>query len=134
MRPRLHTLDPVLGDLVSKLADQTATVVAMGVAEWAAKRLGLGLGFPSDEAELSRFADALDAAYLGVLDMADRGEATNEDVLETFVKARTARAVLYGMQGNAADAIYESAIATDDLRGVNTVLRQLIAELQNSFN
>jgi hypothetical protein len=99
---RLAQQRPALAEPLSRLSPEHQASVAERAADLAV--LASGVSIPArGEAALAASVGALDEIAW------DLQDADNEAYLSAFARARAANAVLFAVQGEAAEAIYEAA-------------------------
>lgn len=124
-RSRLHTIAPDLDAALTKAPTVHRRAAAWAVARWAVECVGLS--HPA-------VTEALSGSHLGGLgvvvaeldkryfELAESGRATQV----VFGHARAASAVEFAARGEVAEAVYEAAIATDDVPGVRAVVASVL--------
>jgi len=107
MTYRLAQQSPVLALPLSSLDPERQVVVARAAAEVAVEASGVSI--PTTEAgALTALVEALDTV---AWDLQDEG---NERYPSAFAQARAANAVLFTVQGEPAEAVYEAVAALGD--------------------
>jgi hypothetical protein len=141
MTVRLATVAADLVQLLERKPPQQLRTVATDVSEWIVQQVELvdprvdaGLTAlreshvgPSPERDsLKALVDELDERAWDIQDLADDGNATQEQYLEAFALARAASAVWFALDGDALqsalECVYEAQAAKGDLAGVRQVL------------
>jgi hypothetical protein len=124
-RTRLQTVAPDLDKAIAAAPAEVASSAAWAAARWAVEQVGLS--HPAIAEALSgtcvgkvpALAARLDKEYFA---LDNDGRAPEATVLDVFSKARAASAVEFAARGEAAEAIYEAIIATDDIASVRSVV------------
>ncbi len=72
---------------------------------------------------IAEVVEELDDRYFELQELCDEGKCSKADMLAAFAQARAANALEYAMQGDAAEAVYEATVCSDD----HSELRKLVA-------
>lgn len=128
-RSRLNLIAPDLDDLLRDVLPAFQVYAGWEAARWAVGRVGLE--HPVIAAALQAgysaavpiLAEDLDNRYLALLGQSDCGRCSAEEVRTAFSHARAASAIVYAAEGQAAEAVYEAAIATDAIAELRPVVR-----------
>ncbi|TCC54257.1 hypothetical protein E0H73_39600 [Kribbella pittospori] len=134
MMLRLETVDPGLVAMVDGASDATRRAVAAAAVALTREWTGLNdervLALPAAVAEgrvgdcserraVNSLVEELDGVQWDVQDGVDAGDATAEEHLEAFSRARAAASVAFAADDDARSAalegLYEAAMAIDDL-------------------
>jgi len=133
MPTRLDTLSPGLTELLERIDRDTRRSVVMTACSRAVAATGIpdseltrGLDLlkstdqdsDAERAEvvsrLSALQDELDEQYFTLQEQAEAGEPSKDSFLTRFREARAVAAIVFGLKGDAAEAIYEAAAAVTD--------------------
>ena len=121
-------MDPDLAAAIAKAPASRRQQAAWATARWAVGRVGLA--HPAIAAalaggqlgEVPAVAAELDELYLA----ANESGAARSMVLAAFGQARAASAVEFAARSEPAEAVYEAAIATDDVPGIRAIIASVL--------
>jgi hypothetical protein len=118
---RLATLAPELEEALLKTTAERRATIGLAAAKWAIERTGLKDPVVlealsgNQSASLTSVIATLDERYFRLKEEADEGRGVPLEWQRVFSAARAASAVDFAIRGNASEAIYEAAQATDHL-------------------
>jgi hypothetical protein len=125
---RLNNFAANLATALRSATPEVQRRVAEYVADWVIARSGLD--HPAIAAgsadEVASLAFELDDRYFAVSAKRDAAQASTNDVLAAFGKARVASAVAYSRRGELGEAIYEAAMAVEDWSELRAAVLSLL--------
>lgn len=146
MTTRLATIDPDLAARVDAATAESCRAAALAAARFAVDQVRLDeplvervlellrrgqVGASPERSELEGLVAELDEEQWALQDRVDAGEATVEDHIDAFGRARAAASVYWAGDSDfrqaAGEAIYEASAAFDDLTELRSVVIEAIA-------
>ena len=130
------SLSPDCADLDAPLAaapDAVRVQAGWAAAQWAVRHNDLAhpalaearLGGPWEP--IAALVEELDNHYFELQELLDEeGEGSKADVLVAFRRARAANALEFAVRGEADEAVYEAAAATEDVQELRRVVMEAL--------
>jgi hypothetical protein len=130
---RLSTVCPDLDEALNSAPLDRRLRAGWVAARWAIEQTGLShpvvsaakMGSTSEP--ISALVVELDERYFDLQESCDEGECSKEAVLTAFGRARAANALEFAVRGDAAEAVYEATMCSDDVAALRRVLASALA-------
>mgnify|MGYP001550374720 CR=1 FL=1 len=127
MKSRLSTISPELLGEISKKSSITQLKISRALANWALEQVSY-IGTVPDTVKIAEEILAnLDAEYLKLQSLSEVGKATEQEVVLAFSKARAIHSLLFSLNEEPLETVYEAIIATENISGALMIVKNIKA-------